>query len=515
MVAFMDPKKSTIDIAQAIGRAMRKPRGSSSKKIGYIFIPLLVKSTNGKMTESSIEETDYKAIADVINAMQELDEDLKDIISEIRYQTGLTGQFNPRKLSEKISFSGNLNELSLKVIEKAVLNDVVDRIGESWDESFGKLQAYVKKHQAYPSAASGSLGIWVSHQRTAYNKKTLSSDRVQRLESLPGWSWDPFTDEWNQNFTLLKQYIAKHQAYPVRRSGSLGIWVTVQRRAYNKKTLSSDRVKRLESLKGWSWDPFTDEWNQNFTLLQHYVAKHQAYPVQKSGSLGIWVTNQRIAYNKKTLSPDRVQRLESLPGWSWDPLVDEWNKNFTLLKQYIAKHQAYPGQKSGSLGIWVIRQRRAYIKKTLSPDRVQRLESLKGWSWDPLVDEWNKNFTLLKQYIAKHQAYPGQKSGSLGGWVTKQRSAYNKKTLSSDRVKRLESLKGWSWDPLVDEWNQNFTLLKQYIAKHQAYPGQKSGSLGEWILTQRRAYKKKTLSPDRVKRLQSLKGWSWGRKKKN
>jgi predicted helicase len=381
MVAFMDPKKSTIDIAQAIGRAMRKPRGSSSKKIGYIFIPLLVKSTDGKMTESSIEETDYKAIADVMNAMQELDEDLKDIISEIRFQTGLTGEFNPRKLSEKLSFSGNLNELSLKVIEKAVLNNVVDRIGESWDESFGKLQAYLKKHQAYPGQKSGSLGIWVIRQRSAYKKKTLSSDRVKRLESLEGWSWDPFNDEWNQNFTSLKQYIDKHQAYPAKASGPLGLWVTTQRKAYKKKTLSSDRVKRLESLEGWSWDPFNDEWNQNFTLLKQYLAQHQTYPSAALDSLGVWVSHQRTAYKKKTLSSDRVQRLESLKGWSWDPFTDEWNQNFTLLKQYLAKHQAYPVHRSGSLGLWVVVQRRTYKRKSLSSDRVQRLESLKGWSW--------------------------------------------------------------------------------------------------------------------------------------
>jgi hypothetical protein len=377
----MDPKKSTIDIAQAIGRAMRKPRGSSSKKIGYIFIPLLVKSTDGKMTESSIEETDYKAIADVMNAMQELDEDLKDIISEIRFQTGLTGEFNPRKLSEKLSFSGNLNELSLKVIEKAVLNNVVDRIGESWDESFGKLQAYLKKHQAYPGQKSGSLGIWVIRQRSAYKKKTLSSDRVKRLESLEGWSWDPFNDEWNQNFTSLKQYIDKHQAYPAKASGPLGLWVTTQRKAYKKKTLSSDRVKRLESLEGWSWDPFNDEWNQNFTLLKQYLAQHQTYPSAALDSLGVWVSHQRTAYKKKTLSSDRVQRLESLKGWSWDPFTDEWNQNFTLLKQYLAKHQAYPVHRSGSLGLWVVVQRRTYKRKSLSSDRVQRLESLKGWSW--------------------------------------------------------------------------------------------------------------------------------------
>ena len=41
MVAFIDPRHSKIDIAQATGRAMRKPRGSD-KTIGYIVVPLFL-----------------------------------------------------------------------------------------------------------------------------------------------------------------------------------------------------------------------------------------------------------------------------------------------------------------------------------------------------------------------------------------------------------------------------------------------------------------------------------------
>ena len=40
MVAFVDPRHSRIDIAQAIGRAMRKPRGRSQKRYGYVVVPL-------------------------------------------------------------------------------------------------------------------------------------------------------------------------------------------------------------------------------------------------------------------------------------------------------------------------------------------------------------------------------------------------------------------------------------------------------------------------------------------
>ena len=41
MVAFIDPRQSRVDIVQAVGRAMRKPRRVTTKTVGYVLVPLL------------------------------------------------------------------------------------------------------------------------------------------------------------------------------------------------------------------------------------------------------------------------------------------------------------------------------------------------------------------------------------------------------------------------------------------------------------------------------------------
>ena len=84
MVAFIDPKRGRIDIAQAVGRAMRKPRGPTNKKVGYVLVPLFAGIGETDSIEKAIKDERFDVVVDVLNALQEHDEELVDIIREIR-----------------------------------------------------------------------------------------------------------------------------------------------------------------------------------------------------------------------------------------------------------------------------------------------------------------------------------------------------------------------------------------------------------------------------------------------
>ena len=44
----------------------------------------------------------------------------------------------------------------------------------------------------------------------AHAKGTLDADRQRRLQDLPGWTWDPYADKWEEGFRRLLDYVERH-----------------------------------------------------------------------------------------------------------------------------------------------------------------------------------------------------------------------------------------------------------------------------------------------------------------
>jgi predicted helicase len=141
MVAFIDPRRSRIDIAQATGRAMRQSQ-ATGKTTGYIVVPLFLEQQKGETSEQALERSGFEDVAMVIAAMQEQDEDLVDIIRQLRTEKGEGKPINPRALAEKIEVLGPT--IALSELRAAVSVAVVDRLGTSWDEMYGHLVAYLR-----------------------------------------------------------------------------------------------------------------------------------------------------------------------------------------------------------------------------------------------------------------------------------------------------------------------------------------------------------------------------------
>ena len=193
-----------------------------------------------------------------------------------------------------------------------------DLLTEQWEEAFEHLQSYVKLHgnarvpSSYVTPDGLKLGSWVKYQRKNKSKNLLSQDRIERLEALPGWSWDPFTEQWEEAFEHLQSYVKQYgnarvpSNYVTPDGFKLGSWVRNQRHNKSKNLLSQDRIKRLEALTGWSWDPINEQWEEAFEHLQSYVKQYgnarvpDDYVTPDGLKLGSWVstnagTNPKIS----------------------------------------------------------------------------------------------------------------------------------------------------------------------------------------------------------------------------
>ena len=318
MVAFVDPRHSRIDIAQAVGRAMRKPRGGD-KKVGYIVVPIYAEDTTDESLEKAIKSEGFDDVALILNSLMEQDQELVDIVSELKQAKGRGEVFNPQRLKDKIEVIGPM--IGLEELTRSIYVEAVDRLGESWDEWYGRLEKFVQQEghcrvsfdHHYDSVM---LGRWVSKQRQ--KKDFLTKHKIEKLDSV-GFLWDPFSVLWEHGLEKFLRFIdrEKHTLVPPkhREDGfALGFWVGNLRATKDK--LSSIRLKKLDDLN-FIWEARKSRWESGFLSLLNYKQKYgnchvPISHIENNYPLGHWVSIQRQAKRKLILSDERIKKLEEI-----------------------------------------------------------------------------------------------------------------------------------------------------------------------------------------------------------
>lgn len=412
----------------------------------------------------------------------------------------------------------------------------LDARGVWWEEGFGHLQDYVaeygtallRQNVVYKGFA---LGQWVSNQKTRW--KTLSAERQERLQGLPGWAMDARSVRWEEGFQHLQEYVningtARLPSKCVFNGYKLGVWVNTQRQ--NWSSLSEERRKRLLALTGWTGNTRIALWEEGFSHLLRYVSDNGTALVPSDCisdgfKLGQWVTVQRT--NWKSLSDERRQKLEHLPGWAVSVRAARWEEGLRRLQGYVNENghasppQSFADDDGYRLGMWVQSQRQNQAKGTLSRDQRIRLEKLPGWDWRPRDSRWEDSFRRLQKYVRKNghacppQTFEDEDGYRLGTWVNLQRQIFAKGFLSSEQRDRLEKLPGWKWTPRDALWEEAFRRLLEYEKENghasppQTYISDDGYRLGAWVSQQRQRHKKGILAPDRYERLTKVPGWEW------
>jgi DNA-binding SARP family transcriptional activator len=267
------------------------------------------------------------------------------------------------------------------------------RLEETWESRFRDLAAYKEQHGncLVPRHDDGLLGSWVSTQRTLFTSRKLKADRYEKLVRI-GFAFEDArfaidNKKWNKIFMELVEYKEKngHCNCPSKNNGSLGRWVKTQRNLFRSKKLKEDRYEKLVGI-GFVFEDASlasenAKWNRRCMELEKYKQKnrHCNFPTRKDGSLGSWVSTQRTLFRSKKLKADRYEKLVGIGVVFEDARFAignvKWNRRFMELVEYKEKngHCNCPVKNNGSLGKWVSNQRTLFRSMKLKEDRHEKL----------------------------------------------------------------------------------------------------------------------------------------------
>ena len=534
-VAFIDPRSSQVDIIQAVGRAIRK---SVNKEIGTIVLPVLIPTDAD--AEHALEDTAFKPIWAILNALKSHDEELAVELNNLRTELGRTGKVGqlPDRLVEDLPadidsiLPGFSYKLSVAILE---------HVTTSWEWWYGKLADYAEKNgHCRPSqhaTQTKSLGVWVNDQRMSYNgtrSAKLSPEQCAKLESLPNWLWSVHDSAWTSNYEKLLRYVEERKTLSFSREKEtfegvvLTSWVQRQRQSYFAGNLDDYKKALLEQISGWEWTPNEFKWDEDFQKLQQYKADMDGRnPLPKEihagFRIGSWVVQQRMKYRNGMLAEKQIRYLENLENWTWDPDGLEWTKKFNATYRYAEREGhlrlSTSHQEDGlQIGKWVAHQRGCYAKGILPEERRKLIETIPGWQWDPIQSLWMTQYELLSEIARQNGSLTiVQRTGispNLRTWSTRQRAVYKQGFLDSKKINLLESINGWEWDPVQSAWEEGFQKLEEHV-RHYGHARVPHGrivggfNVGGWVLTQRQRYATEKISQDQTERLEALKGWVW------
>ena len=130
-----------------------------------------------------------------------------------------------------------------------------------WEEGFEHMEEFVrvtgnaKVPADYVCVDGFELGRWAERQRTF--RYSMDADRKARLEAFIGLIWNIRDLAWEDGFEHLEEFVAADgdASVPYKHITPDGfdLWRWVERQRIARNTMDPVRKRRLEAVKGWTW----------------------------------------------------------------------------------------------------------------------------------------------------------------------------------------------------------------------------------------------------------------------
>ena len=203
---------------------------------------------------------------------------------------------------------------------------------------------------------------------------------------------------------------------------------------------------------------------------------------------------------------------DTIKTLSVEILGDPWSYQYGVLKKFKRDNKHCNPSPSCCENIklvnWVIGQRYFYKKGDLSPERIEKLNSL-GFIWNPYDAQWDGFYDDLVSFKRQHGhccvSARFTKNKFLKKWALDQRALYRKGKLSEDRIDKLNKLQ-FVWDIYEYDWQEKYEALKEFFQEngHCNLPvGYCSHGLNiyTWLHCQYKLFSDGNLSDNKIKKL--------------
>jgi len=399
LVGFMTPKKSKIDIIQALGRVLRKKEG---KELGYILLPLYIKKDDN--LEEIIEHSDYKFIKNILSAIKHYD------TSFVEYSGQHSINIKKRKRSKRAKIEFSDVDTHMHDIVDAIEIQLINSVSEDWYESLEEAKRWKENNGSWivpynerKNKKYTKIIRWMCNQRHFINNKELSQEKIDILKSLE-FPFDAQEERDKRNYEIIEKYLKEHHKFPTCKD--------IERSAYNwlynKRKLILDNkhdiwATRIQSLiescginNGIILKSRINIVEQNVEYLEQYYAKHGHIHVR-------YKDNERVAKwlvtPKQGIALKYKVRLKRIGFTEFNrnkkSRSEEWENKYIEAKEYKQQYGTFTISKSDEqhqeLRRWIVRQREKYRNhREFEGNQMARLAAIGLFKKNVDSNKWRK-----------------------------------------------------------------------------------------------------------------------------
>ena len=400
-VLFADPRKSTVDIVQAVGRALRRKEG---KEYGYVILPVFTESNN---TEEIIESEEFKEILSTIRALASNDERI------IEYFKDVSQGIKKAKKDSLVQFDIDV-QLSERINESLLIDSIQLK---TWDK-LAKL-SWMPFEEAKEYAKSLKLkGVFDYRDYIESNKLPSNFPRNPDYQyKNKGWiNWGDFLGTEN---TFAKNKVFRNYNEAKKFVKGLGLKSAKEWREYSKSDLRPDDIpSNPDTTYSTYWKNWGDFLGTNIIsnrekqLKSFFEAKVFVHKFKlKSGNEFRKMKEHNKSFSDIPYSPDNTYKNKGWKGWG-DFLGTNSDATFNRTYRIFKDARNYArGLKLKSMTEWTILAKSGKLPKDIpNAPHLNKQYINEGWkNWSDFLGTKNvvthnrnyKTYLEAKSYIQK------------------------------------------------------------------------------------------------------------------